>query len=52
MLEESLEVLPPGDSALRARLLARLAAALQPSPTAAEPVRRRARGDRDRAASR
>ena len=33
MLEESLEVLPPGDSALRARLLARLAAALQPSPT-------------------
>jgi tetratricopeptide (TPR) repeat protein len=38
MLEESLEVLPPGDSALRARLLARLAAALQPSPTATEPV--------------
>ena len=38
MLEESLESLPPGDSALRARLLARLAAALQPSPTSAEPV--------------
>ena len=31
-------MLPPGDSALRARLLARLAAALQPSPTATEPV--------------
>ncbi len=38
MLEESLEALPGGDSALRARLLARLAAALQPSPTSAEPV--------------
>jgi len=38
MLEESLEALPPGDSALRARLLARLAAALQPSPTSDEPV--------------
>ena len=38
MLEESLELLPPGDSALRARLMARLAAALQPSPTSAEPV--------------
>jgi hypothetical protein len=38
MLEESLEVLPPGDSALRARLLARLAAALQPSPRSGEPV--------------
>jgi tetratricopeptide (TPR) repeat protein len=38
MLEESLETLPPGDSALRARLLARLAAALQPSPASAEPV--------------
>jgi len=38
MLEESLEVLPPGDSALRARLLARLAAALQPSPKNEEPV--------------
>ena len=38
MLEESLEVLPPGDSALRARLLARLAAALQPSPRSDEPV--------------
>jgi len=38
MLEESLEVLPPGDSALRARLLARLAAALQPAPRSEEPV--------------
>ena len=38
LLEESLEALPPGDSALRARLMARLAAALQPSPTSAEPV--------------
>ncbi len=38
MLEGSLEALPPGDSALRARLLARLAAALQPSPTSDEPV--------------
>jgi len=38
MLEESLEALPAGDSALRARLLARLAAALQPSPNSAEPV--------------
>jgi len=38
MLEESLEALPPGDSALRARLLARLAAALQPSPKGDEPV--------------
>ncbi|HVZ71872.1 MAG TPA: hypothetical protein VHJ20_05795, partial [Polyangia bacterium] len=39
MLEESLEALPPGDSALRARLLARLAAALQPSLHIDEPVR-------------
>src|SRR5262249_9967739 len=38
MLEESLEALPPGDSAVRARLLARLAAALQPSPQSEEPV--------------
>ena len=38
MLEESLEALPPGDSALRARLLARLGAALQPSPRSGEPV--------------
>jgi tetratricopeptide (TPR) repeat protein len=38
MLEESLEALPSGDSALRARLLARLAAALQPSPRSDEPV--------------
>ncbi|MES1206720.1 MAG: AAA family ATPase [Pseudomonadota bacterium] len=39
MLEESLRALPPGDSPLRARLLARLAAAVQPSPDAEEPVR-------------
>jgi tetratricopeptide (TPR) repeat protein len=39
MLEESLEALPPGDSALRARLLARLGAALQPSPKCEEPAR-------------
>jgi len=38
MIEESLEALPPGDSALRARLLARLAAALQPNPKSDEPV--------------
>lgn len=38
MLEESLEELPAGDSALRARLLARLGAALQPSPNSDEPV--------------
>jgi len=38
MLEESLEELPPGDSALRARLMARLAAALQPNPKSSEPV--------------
>jgi tetratricopeptide (TPR) repeat protein len=38
MLEESLEDLPAGDSPLRARLLARLAAALQPSPSTAEPA--------------
>ncbi len=38
MLEESLDALPPGDSALRARLLARLAAALQPSLASNEPV--------------
>jgi hypothetical protein len=39
LLEESLRALPPGDSALRARLLARLAAALQPSVNNDEPVR-------------
>lgn len=38
MLETSLESLPAGDSALRARLLARLAAALQPSVHVDEPV--------------
>jgi hypothetical protein len=38
MLEESLEALPPGDSAVRARLLARLGAALQPNRKSAEPV--------------
>jgi tetratricopeptide (TPR) repeat protein len=39
MLESSLEALPPGDSALRAQLLGRLAAALQPSTQIEEPVR-------------
>ena len=38
MLESSLEALPPGDSALRARLLGRLAGALQPTANVAEPV--------------
>ncbi len=38
MLESSLEALPPGDSALRARLLGRLAGALQPAAVVAEPV--------------
>ena len=52
MLEESLEALPPGDSALRARLLARLGAALQPSPRQRRARRGRARGDRDRAPAR
>ena len=39
MLEESVRALPTTDSALRARLLARLAAALQPSVKNDEPVR-------------
>ncbi len=39
MIETSLAALPPGDSAWRARLLARLAGALQPSLKAEEPVR-------------
>lgn len=39
MLEESLRALPAGDSALRARLLARLAGAMQPSPRSDEPNR-------------
>ncbi len=39
MIEEALAALPPGDSPLRARLLARLGAALQPSLVAEEPVR-------------
>jgi len=38
MLEASLEALPASDSALRARLLGRLAAALQPSVNVDEPV--------------
>ena len=38
MLEASLEALPAGDSALRARLLGRLAAALQPAVNVDEPV--------------
>jgi hypothetical protein len=39
MLESSLEALPAGDSALRAQLLGRLAAALQPSTNIEEPIR-------------
>lgn len=39
LLEEALEALPPGDSAPRARALARLAAALQPAQDMGEPVR-------------
>ena len=39
MIETSLAALPPGDGAWRARLLARLAGALQPSVKAEEPVR-------------
>jgi tetratricopeptide (TPR) repeat protein len=39
LLEGALGALPPGDSPLRARLLARLAGALQPSDDTAEPVR-------------
>ena len=38
MLEESLEALPAGDSPLRARLLGRLAGALQPTANIEEPV--------------
>jgi tetratricopeptide (TPR) repeat protein len=39
LLEEALRALPPGDTPARARLLARLAAALTPSRYSAEPVR-------------
>ena len=39
MIETSLAALPPGDNAWRARLLARLGGALQPSLKAEEPVR-------------
>lgn len=39
LLEEALEALPPGDSPTRARLLARLGAALQPATQTDEPVR-------------
>ena len=39
LLEEALAALPPGDSALRARLLARLAAALTPAEDANPPMR-------------
>lgn len=39
LLEESLAVLPPRDHPLRARALARLAAALQPAPDPQEPVK-------------
>jgi tetratricopeptide (TPR) repeat protein len=38
MLEESLDALPPGDSPLRALLLARLGAALQPTRQMEEPI--------------
>jgi tetratricopeptide (TPR) repeat protein len=38
LLEEALAALPAGDSALRARLLARLAAALQPAPDPEHPI--------------
>jgi tetratricopeptide (TPR) repeat protein len=38
LLEDSLEVLPEGEVALRARLLGRLAAALQPSTNIEEPL--------------
>ncbi|HMI93534.1 MAG TPA: AAA family ATPase [Polyangiales bacterium] len=38
LLEEALEALPDGDSALRARLLARLGGALQPAASSEEPV--------------
>ncbi|HEY0709920.1 MAG TPA: AAA family ATPase [Polyangia bacterium] len=39
LLEEALELLPAGDSPLRARLLGRLGAALTPAAHCAEPVR-------------
>ena len=39
LLESALAALPPGDSTLRARLLARLAGALQPAANSEEPVR-------------
>jgi len=57
LIEESLRALPAEDSALRARLLGRLAAALQPAANPLEPVRlareavamaRRLGGDRTR----
>lgn len=38
MLREALAALPPGDHPLRARVLARLAAALQPAPDPAAPI--------------
>jgi hypothetical protein len=38
LLEEALTRLPPGDSALRVGVLARLAAALQPSPDPGHPI--------------
>lgn len=38
MLEEALAILPPGDSPIRARLLARLGAALQPAASSDEPA--------------
>ena len=38
LLEEALDALPAGDSPLRARLLARLGAALQPAPDPGHPI--------------
>jgi hypothetical protein len=38
LLEEALAALPPGDGALRARVMARLAGALQPAPDPRQPV--------------
>lgn len=38
LLEQALDLLPEGDSALRAQLLARLAAARQPDPEPARPI--------------
>ena len=47
LLEEALAALPAEDSPLRARLLARLGAALQPAARSGAPDHARPRGDRD-----